>query len=416
MRKFIRLAIVFLSLLTVAILLVTCTKNRNPIDYQTHPKGWNDPASANFHGRPYLADSLGGCTGCHGADLSGGKSGVACTQCHATYPHPTGWNDTTSTHFHGPVALPDSGRTCQSCHGANYQGGISGVACYRCHATYPHVSGWNDSTSAAFHALPSILDSTGACKLCHGANYRGIAPGTNCFDCHSYFHNFVTNSDINTHRQLVATYNWRLAKCTQCHGTDFAGGASHVSCLTCHRLEGGPANCETCHGLPPVDDSTIPFSMPSGAFGAHPRHAVEKNYACSECHPPANGLSHIHALPANMSFDSAHVANAHGFHPTVTHVGDLNSGNAACASVYCHSDGNGHPGVAMPQWVSSGLQCGACHRIPPSLESDPDHPQPPDGSRCSDCHSNVDPNSNFAYPDSIRFLVDSLHVNGHVDF
>jgi hypothetical protein len=32
------------------------------------------------------------------------------------------------------------------------------------------------------------------------------------------------------------------------------------------------------------------------------------------------------------------------------------------------------------------------------------------------CHTNVDPTSDYTNFEDIRFLVDSLHVNGQVDF
>jgi hypothetical protein len=37
------------------------------------------------------------------------------------------------------------------------------------------------------------------------------------------------------------------------------------------------------------------------------------------------------------------------------------------------------------------------------------------GPQCHVCHLNVNPNSNYAYPDSIRFFQPELHVNGVVN-
>jgi len=50
--------------------------------------------------------------------------------------HPDGWVDTASTSFHGDFIQNSSWdmQQCQTCHGADYYGGVSGVSCRECHA------------------------------------------------------------------------------------------------------------------------------------------------------------------------------------------------------------------------------------------------------------------------------------------
>ncbi len=52
-----------------------------------HPPGWFDPATGGLHvtnasGSGANDGGVQNCTVCHGADLSGGSTGIACTSCH----------------------------------------------------------------------------------------------------------------------------------------------------------------------------------------------------------------------------------------------------------------------------------------------------------------------------------------------
>jgi hypothetical protein len=44
-----------------------------------HPTGFEDPA---LHGPAVMTQGIADCQGCHGADLDGGTSGVSCNACH----------------------------------------------------------------------------------------------------------------------------------------------------------------------------------------------------------------------------------------------------------------------------------------------------------------------------------------------
>ena len=268
-----------------------------------------------------------------------------------------------------------------------------------------HPEGWNDLSAAEFHGAAALSDHGAGCTGCHGQDFTGQGDAVSCYECHGYLHLGVNISEPATHRAFLADVTWNLARCARCHGADYAGGTSHVSCVTCHTESGGPSACGTCHGLPPVNDDNLLYGRPSGSAGAHAKHA---RFACRECHASANGLSHVDALPAEVTFASAQLATAQGFSPVFLHTGPAKFSNGSCGNIYCHSDGRG--GAAEPvTWQGGLLGCRSCHGVPPES-----HSVYPD-TRCHLCHTNVDPSSDYSLPNSIRFLVDSLHVNGQVE-
>lgn len=273
-----------------------------------------------------------------------------------------------------------------------------------------HPEGWENPSAAEFHGAAALENSGAGCTGCHGGGFTGQGDAVSCYECHGFLHLGVNISEPAMHRAFLADVAWNLARCARCHGSDYAGGTSHVSCVSCHGESGGPVACGTCHAQPPVSDETLPYGMPDGAYGAHTAHA---RFGCDECHPrsvpSASGLAHVGALPAEISFANARIARQHNFSPAFTHLGNLNSGNGSCATVYCHSNGRGGAPAVMPQWTAGGIGCTACHRMPPPAP----HAQV---AECHQCHTNVDPSSDYTHFGGIRFLVDSLHVNGEINF
>jgi len=270
-----------------------------------------------------------------------------------------------------------------------------------------HPNGFTDPNSEYFHGYAAVDRDGAECKICHGTDFRGgESDAPSCYECHSTLHNDVSIGNIASHRQLMASANWDLARCARCHGADYMGGTSGVSCTACHTDPGGPSDCRTCHGMPPVDDESVPYGMFPGAAGAHAAH---QRFGCRECHAQVTDLSHTGPLPAQVTFDGAAVADANGYSPSFTHIGDPRSGNGGCNSVYCHSNGADGAPRLMPQWVGGRLDCAACHGMPPAS------PHPQIGT-CHQCHTNVDPSSNYNNYDQIYFLNEALHVNGTVDF
>jgi predicted CxxxxCH...CXXCH cytochrome family protein len=266
--------------------------------------------------------------------------------------HPVDWMTPGTDAFHGIAAVNTGGESCLGCHATPTQDGYTAVQCYACHDGYPHL-------------------------------WESRVPG---------------------HRDEIRGLDWNLALCSNCHGDDWAGANTGVSCRQCHTQPAGPADCNTCHGQPPVDDDGLPFGYASGASGAHAVHVFEKGYACTECHANISDLSHADAIPAEVNFTEAQIANVHDFEPTYAPPLDIHSGNGGCSSVYCH-------GGEAVGWLGDPVACGSCHALPP--------PGPFHGSetRCHICHTHVDPTSNYDIPTTIRFLpeLEHLHVNGVVN-
>ncbi len=108
-----------------------------------HPdwsKWMQDTTSVDFHGNRVEEKGTVHCMQCHGQDLKGGVSGVSCYVCHSSIPiysgHPPEsiWMDEENDQFHGEVAEEEGISYCQQCHGEDLEGGISGVACTTCHS------------------------------------------------------------------------------------------------------------------------------------------------------------------------------------------------------------------------------------------------------------------------------------------
>ncbi len=124
-----------MALFCIVILLSGCSEDKNPMPSESHPDGWNTATADNFHGSKVLETNYASCKSCHGTDLKGGKSGVSCFTCHQTYPHPDEWTQFNSDSSHAAYIKETTGAIdyCKNCHGDDLQGGKSGIACSDCH-------------------------------------------------------------------------------------------------------------------------------------------------------------------------------------------------------------------------------------------------------------------------------------------
>lgn len=122
-------ALALLCLLSLA----GCGDSNSQVNFDAttgqHVAGWV-PAG---HKAAALAD-IGNCTQCHGADYLGGVSMVACIRCHLgdeTNVHPTSW---TQPGDHGAYVQAFGAAACRNavCHGTVGQG-AAGPACNTCH-------------------------------------------------------------------------------------------------------------------------------------------------------------------------------------------------------------------------------------------------------------------------------------------
>jgi len=271
-----------------------------------------------------------------------------------------------------------------------------------------HPTNWMDPYSPDWHGQAAIGSKGESCAGCHSIEMPRAIPAelgepqppqyttsVYCYSCHSYPH----VADVREqHADNFSSGGWNtITSCQSCHGVNFAGGRAGASCNECHTQQGGPAACNTCHGMPPTTTRPLGNENP----GAHSAHA---RYACTECHNSVNGLDHIDVLPADVAFGDARISTANGFPASYTSPSN-------CAT-WCHSNlHQGAPMVAV-NWTSGQTltACRSCHQVPPSS---PFHTTNP---RCHECHLNIDPTSNYNDANQIRFLPgDTLHVNGVVN-
>ena len=105
-------------------------------DVSPHPEGWAALPNP-IHSPKVSAAGFEGCTPCHGTNLDGGSSGLACSSdnCHANgaaIPHTEGWASPGGI-FHGDWVRVVGINPCSKCHGEDLSGGFTNVPCGRCH-------------------------------------------------------------------------------------------------------------------------------------------------------------------------------------------------------------------------------------------------------------------------------------------
>ena len=372
------------------IFLFRCSDLREPLAVSPHPEGWENPQSANFHGKVLVSDSslsLQSCRTCHGQDLRGGTSGVSCYQssCHTFYPHPIGFGRPNSPDFHGKIIAEQLHwdiTSCQPCHGQNYDGeGVAKKDCRRCHKLYPHREGYGEAGSQNFHG-----------------------------------------------NSIGEEVNWDIRKCQPCHGENYDGkGVKQKNCRTCHTQPDGPEDCATCHGsaqnpAPPPDLANNTATDAEGV-GAHQFHVADSTISTIAF----GNCQHCHVVPQNV-FDSGHIDNAPP--PADVHFSTFatdssrlqpqwNHDDATCSQVYCHggfrfskeksnyswayADTVITGAMATPHWTAPETpDCTDCHGLPPQ-----GHIAVAENS-CSNCHPRV-------VDADLKIINPALHINGRAD-
>ncbi len=283
-----------------------------------HPDSWLDPADAGFHA--YAADAgLAACQACHGQDLGGGFTGVACARCH-------------------DASLPPgvaSWRTnCVMCHGgADNQTGAPPRATWgrggdpvRVGAHTSHVAGG---------AIALALD----CDACHVKPADALSPG----------HVDEPTATVTFAGLAVPpggpapAWDRPSATCsaTYCHGATLQGGTNQTPAWT--TVDGTQAACGTCHGIPPPT-------------GLHPDHvAGGAYYANADC-------ANCHAGIATGSAFRPPVTNGAITDPTL-HVNGAR--NVIFGGSYRGFPVGGYPPGATLTWDPAARTCSnvSCHRL-----------------------------------------------------
>ncbi len=317
-------SLLFPGIFIIALLGWSCSDRREPLAVQTHPAGWMDPASPNFHGKVLVFDSsltLRSCRSCHGRDYRGGDSKVSCYQsgCHRGYPHPEGFAVTTRSRFHAFYIAEEllwNIRACQRCHGMDYAGnGVARKNCRQCHTAAEGPEACNTCHGKFEAAVPPLWNAAPpedlgghvlSTALGVGAHQHHLTDTTlttyvrrDCRPCHIQPRTLVSvghidnvplpaevvfNAFASDSGRIQPLWNREEATCSNiyCHGAFvFYRDSSRYSAfyvdsiiqgnnpsLRWNRLEEGPRDCGTCHDMPPRGH--LPVSA-TGCVNCHPR-------------------------------------------------------------------------------------------------------------------------------------------------
>lgn len=365
--------------------------------------------------------------------------------------HEAGWGNVGSQQFHGKYLKANEYRfdECVSCHAKNYQGGTSGISCYKCHSSYPHNDGWEADTSRnTFHGKYLKIKNWEAdeCKTCHGATYSGGTSEKACFDCHPSFPHEVKFQDGENHNAFMIDNYFPLEQCKLCHGSSYTGGTiveESCSSSECHATSTGvaksPEACNTCHGNFRATADDVPTFAPPRAIngdtstsvrsvGAHQKHLASGTFGkavkCSECHNVPTTISepwHIEQ-PFNVSvvFNDtlARMVSADG-----PYIPFFHSPSLTCNNTFCHGNWklrkssspyqfayNPADSVMVgnkfaPLWTGGSTQaaCGTtCHNTPPNGHISSAI------TGCSSCHTGVIENTG-------TIIDKTKHINGKIN-
>ncbi len=233
-------------------------------------------------------------------------------------------------------------------------------------------------------------------------------------------------------------------------GTDHNNGAD---CFYCHKHEQGfTANCNSCHGSPPVVDTPAvndglvitPSPTGSNSSGAHDLHANIYPFSCTDCHyngMPATPIADNNLIQIGFdingmdgtgtSYDGRdNLASPYAYEATNgTQVTTTNT--QTCSNIYCHSDGTTlatsfftptiytGPSNTTPSWTGNWGSdpdgtCNNCHMYPPDYSADA--PKANSHTRhdmttfgdCSLCHYGTT-------QDNVTIADSSIHHNGSYD-
>ncbi len=297
--------------------------------------------------------------------------------------HPAEWNQKDAENFHGNKVLASGNASCQTCHGEDYSGGTSGVACHDCHANYPHPPEW------------------------------------------------TTPKDDNSHSNFLKDNGWQIEGCQSCHGEDYKGGRSDESCYECHTGSKGPESCNVCHGESAVNDTELYSWAPPKdlednlltsdiGVGAHQVHINDSTWTnayvkdCNQCHIALTGFDDQRHRNGTVDMEFGDAATGGGkVNPVWNH------GDASCSDVYCHGNFAFQKEDSENQWAYTGTEivglnpkmtwnqvgtgqadCATCHSLPPTGHLAV--------ANCSGCHSSV--------VDADNNIIDKTkHINGMID-
>ena len=310
-----------------------------------------------------------------------------------------------------------------------------------------HDDNWdNNAASVSFHGayLKSIGWQMSECKTCHGSTYTGGTSGKSCFKCHASYPHATGFAKGTTHGTYLFNLGYPLASCQTCHGSTYAGGAiANVTCMRsgCHadaaNTPRSPESCNTCHGdftaaASNALASAPPKSVTGGTattvrgVGAHQKHLVTNTVGiavkCQECHTvptQVSSVGHLGTLPAEVVFNDKFASLPTGG-GTFVPKPSYDPSTLKCNNTYCHGNWRLRKATSTsqfayndsvmvglnysPAWTngSADASCGSCHGLPPK-----GHIAVP-LSTCGSCH--------FGIVSTDGKIIDKAkHINGKIN-
>ncbi len=238
--------IIISSVLLLSFLISSCSKLNEPLpaspDITTHKTGILDQGSPDFHGNLVRENNwdLALCQSCHAADYSGGITGASCLTCH--------------TQTNGPEA-------CNTCHG-DFQ---DSTRIAPPEDTHKNIT--TDSVGVGAHVSHLYENELGhqiECSTCHIVPDKYSDPG----HIDTGLPAEITFGNLAVHNIAVnPVYNYPAATCSEvyCHGDwAFLKDSSDYQFIYVdsmivgnafspiwNKVDGTQALCGTCHDLPP---------------------------------------------------------------------------------------------------------------------------------------------------------------------
>jgi len=218
--------------------------------------------------------------------------------------HPDGWTQTTAATFHGNTIRENNWdmHSCQTCHGAEYRGGTSGVSCRTCHTAAAGPENCSTCHGGVNNAPPrDIAKNTEVTARGVGAHQTHVlgtsrARQVSCLECHNVPGGVYDAGHVDTPSPAeveftgtlsskatagtTPAYNAETLACsnTYCHGNFKNGNTNYTLVWNAGSISA--AACGTCHG-DPSKPTNAEKSLPktSALGGTHPN-----NLACANCH------------------------------------------------------------------------------------------------------------------------------------
>ncbi|HEY6871661.1 MAG TPA: CxxxxCH/CxxCH domain-containing protein, partial [Geobacteraceae bacterium] len=244
-----------------------------------------------------------------------------------------------------PKTTPTWGTTlpadCTGCHGGNATTGANAMS------TYQHQKHINNA---------GYIGTNYACGRCHS---NTVDPANDQAITASGVSTYHVNGTPNVVFNNGGTYGGGTCSATLCHS---AGKSAAPQPLVPSWTAGGSLDCKGCHG---IGGNNGEPSYTSGGVAAdlansHTVKHVKNAASCANCHAntTADGVS---IKPGSTTHTNGGIDV--NFAATYDLGGAQYNGainTKTCASIYCHSDGNGGAPNQTPQWGGS-TTCTSCH-------------------------------------------------------